>query len=55
MLKDLKRKELLTRYIINANRTILREFIDLVKRLGFESAEIIALKYRINQAYDNNV
>lgn len=44
MFSDLKEKELLTRHTINTNRTILREFADLIERLNFESSEIIALK-----------
>jgi len=44
MLKDLKEKELLTRYTINVNRTMLREFANLIERLNFESLKIIALK-----------
>ena len=44
MLKNLKEKELLVRHTINVNRTILYEFVDLAKRLDFESIEIIALK-----------
>lgn len=44
MLNNLKGKELLTQYIINANRTTLREFVDLVERLSFELPKTIALK-----------
>ncbi len=44
MPRNLKGKELLARHIINANRTMLREFVDLVERLSFELLEIIALK-----------
>jgi hypothetical protein len=44
MPRNLKEKELLTRHTINANRTMLREFVDLIERLDFESPKIIALK-----------
>ena len=44
MLNNLKEKELLTRHIINANRTTLREFANLVERLSFKLSKIIALK-----------
>ena len=44
MPRDLKRKELLARHTTNVDRTVLREFADLAERLGFESAEITALK-----------
>jgi len=44
MPRDLKEKELLARYTINVNRTMLREFANLIERLSFESSKIIALK-----------
>jgi len=44
MSRNFKEKELLTRHTINANRTMLREFVNLIERLNFESLKIIALK-----------
>ena len=44
MPRDLKGKELLARHTTNVDRTVLHEFADLAERLGFESAEITALK-----------
>ena len=44
MLRNLKEKELLARHIINVNRIMLREFVNLIERLSFESLKIIALK-----------
>ena len=42
--RNLKGKELLTRHTINVNQTVLHEFANLAKRLGFKSLEIITLK-----------
>ena len=44
MPRDLKGKELLARHTTNVDRTVLHEFADLAECLGFESAEITALK-----------
>lgn len=44
MFNDFKEKKLLTRYIINANRMILRKFVNLIECLNFKSLEIIVLK-----------
>ena len=44
MPRDLKGKELLARHTTNVDQTVLHEFADLAERLGFESAEITALK-----------
>ena len=44
MPRDLKGKELLARHTTNVDRTVLHKFADLAERLGFESAEITALK-----------
>jgi len=44
MFSDLKEKKFLTRHTINANRTMLLKFVNLIERLNFESLKIIALK-----------
>ncbi len=44
MPRDLKGKDLLARYTIITDRTVLRKFANLAEYLGFESLEITALK-----------
>jgi len=44
MFRNLKEKELLTRHTTNVDRTMLREFVNLIERLSFESSKIIDLK-----------
>lgn len=44
MFNKFNENDLLTKLIIKANKTVLREFIDLINRLNFEFSKIIALK-----------
>jgi len=44
MSKKLKKKELLTKLMINIDETMLRDFANLTNQLNFKSFKIIALK-----------